>query len=109
GHEDNERGAGLDVLEAELRHIVLVYELAHRDLVEVAVLAADVPQAVQMGADVALAQPRVLHVGELVLAERRARTQRRRREDRLRGAGAEARPARHERVRHRDYLPFPYL
>src|SRR4029450_5067455 len=58
---------GLEVLEPELGHVVLGDELPHRDLVVVAVLAPDVPHPVEMRADVALAEPGVFHVGQLVL------------------------------------------
>src|SRR5215467_3183891 len=58
------------MLETELGHIVLGDKLSHRGLVEVAVLAADVPEAVQVRPHVALAEPGVLHVRELVVAVR---------------------------------------
>ena len=66
-------GEALQVLEPELGHVVLVDELAHRSLVVVAVLLSDVSHAVEVRADVALAEPGVFHVGQLVLTERGAR------------------------------------
>ena len=96
----------LDVLEAELGHVVLVDELAHRDLVEVAVLAPDVPEPVEVGADVTLTEPRVFHVRELVLAERGTRGEGGRRQDALREARPEEWDAVRQGIRHRNDLPL---
>jgi len=62
-------GEGLQVLEAEFFQAVLRNELAHRHLVVIAVPDADVAHAVEVGADVTLAEPRFLHTGRLVLAQ----------------------------------------
>ncbi len=66
---------GLQVLESEAGHVVLVDELPHCVLVVVAILPPDMAHAVEMGAHMALAEPGILHVGELVLAVRSARSQ----------------------------------
>ena len=101
-HVDDDAAGGerFQVLEAELGHVVLVDELAHRGLVVVAVLDADVSHAVEVRAYVALAEPGVFHVGELVLAERCARGKARGGEDGLGEARAEQRHAIDQRIRH---------
>ena len=106
-HHVDDHAAGrerLQVLEAEPRHVVLVDVFAHRRLVVIAVLAPDVAHAVQVRPDVTLAEPRVLHVRQLVLAEGGARGEAGRGEDRLRETRSEERHAVRERVGHRDDL-----
>ena len=102
--EDAAGGEGLEMLEAELRDVVLVDVLAHRDLVEVTILAPDVPHSVEVRADVALAEPRVLHIRQLVLAESTSGRERRRGQDRLRETGPEQRDSILQNPRHRDDL-----
>src|SRR6266566_1297216 len=104
--ENSARGEGLQVLEAEPGHVVLVDVLPHRGLVEVAVLAPDMAQAVKVRADVALAEPRILQVGQLVLSERSAGGEGGGGQDRLAEPRAEERHPVGQRIRHGDDLAF---
>src|SRR6185312_7060035 len=70
--DDAARREGLDVLDAELLQPVLGDVLAHRRLIVIAVLDADMAHAVDMRADMALAEIGVLHIAQLVAAEFRA-------------------------------------
>ena len=67
-------------------------------LVVVAVAFSNVPQAVEVRANVALAEPGVFHVGEIVLTQPRSRRETARCQHRLGEAGAEQRHAVDERI-----------
>ena len=71
--DDAARGERLQVFEAKPRHVVLIDVFAHRRLIVIAIAAADMADAVYVGADMALAEPRVFHIGEVVFAKRCAR------------------------------------
>src|SRR5262249_29635816 len=72
----------------------------------VAVLAPDMTQTVKVGPHVALAEPGVFHVGELVLPVGRPRRQAGRREDGLGKPRPEQRDAVRQGERHLDNLSF---
>ena len=80
--------------------IVLRDVFSHRRLVVVAVLDADVADAVDMRADMALAEIGVFHIAQLVLAEFGARHRGEAGQDGLAEAGAEQRDAVRQRVGH---------
>ncbi len=96
----------LEMLEAEPRHVVLVDEFPHRVLVVVAVAAAEMAEAVQMRPDMALAEPRVLDEGRVVLAVGRPRRERSGGQDGLAKARAEQRDTIHQRMGQADHLAF---
>ncbi len=100
--DDAAGGECLDVLEAKLFEAVLGDVFPHRRLIIIAVLDADMAHAVEMGADVALAEPGVFHVSRFVLTLGCAGRQARRRQDVLREAGAEQGNSVHEDIRHRN-------
>src|SRR5215472_15681088 len=92
------------MLETEPSHIVLVDVLAHRRLIVIAVAPTDMAYAVEMGPDMALAEPGILHVGKIVLTERSARRHRARSQDGFCKARTEERYTVDQRMRHRRHL-----
>src|SRR3954454_14308669 len=67
--DDAARRKGLDVLTTEALEIILRDVFTHRCLIVIAILYADMAEAVDMRADMALAEIGVFHIAQLVLAE----------------------------------------